>query len=80
MFILNYYFFLLDEDFIFMTPVSTMAMPKRRRTNKSSMMMENSSDTGYQTMGMSIKDMSDMTSFGHNSKNILFTASTPTER
>lgn len=60
-----------------MTPVSTMAMPKRRRTNKSSLMMENSSDTGYQTM--SLKDMSDMTSFGHNSKNILFTASTPTE-
>lgn len=63
-----------------MTPVSTMAMPKRRRTNKSSLMMENSSDTGYQTMTMSIKDLSEVASFGQSSKNILFTASTPTER
>lgn len=73
----SYNFFPLGEDFIFLTPVSTMTMPKRRRTDKSSLMMENSSDTGYQTMSM--KDMSDMTSFGLNSKNILFTASTPTE-
>lgn len=62
-----------------MTPVSTMSMPKRRRTNKSSLMMENSSDTGYQTMTMSIKDMSSVTSFEHRSKSILFTASTPTK-
>ncbi|XP_050435768.1 uncharacterized protein LOC126842706 [Adelges cooleyi] len=67
-------------DFIFMTPVSTLSMPKRRRTNKSSLMMENSSDTGYQTMTTSIKDMSSITSFGHCSKDILFSASTPTDR
>jgi len=53
-------------------------VPKRRRINKNSMMMENSSDTGYQTM--SIKEMSSIASFGHSPKNILFTASTPTER
>lgn len=52
-------------------------MPKRRRTNKNNTMMENSSDTGYQTM--SIKELSSTLSFGHCSKNI-FTASTPTER
>lgn len=55
-----------------------MSMPKRRRTNKSNEIMESSSDTGYQTMTMSIKDLSSITSFGHNSKNNLFTASTPT--
>lgn len=67
----------IDKDFIFTTPVSTMSMPKRRRTDKSTV-MESSSDTGYQTM--SIKDVSSMISFGQNSKNILFTASTPTKR
>lgn len=72
--------FFIDKDFIFLTPVSTMSMPKRRRTEKSSLMMESSSDTGYQTMTMSIKDMSSMAPFGHSSKNIMFTASTPTER
>jgi len=69
-----------NKDFIFLTPVSTMSMPKRRRTEKSSLMMESSSDTGYQTMTMSIKEMSSMAPFGHSSKNIMFTASTPTER
>lgn len=63
-----------------MTPVSTMSMPKRRRINKSILMMESSSDTGYQTMTMSIKDQSSTTSFGHNSKSMLFTASTPTKQ
>jgi len=65
-----------NTDFIFTTPVSTLSVPKRRRINKSSMMMENSSDTGYQTM--SIKELSSIASFGHSPKNILFTASTPT--
>ncbi|XP_050532437.1 uncharacterized protein LOC126900628 [Daktulosphaira vitifoliae] len=65
-------------DFVFMTPVSTLSMPKRRRTNKISLTMENSSESGYQTLTMSLKDMSSITSFGHSSKNILFSASTPT--
>lgn len=69
----------IDKDFIFTTPVSTMSMPKRRRTDKSNnTVMENNSDTGYQTM--SIKDVSSMISFGQNSKTNLFTASTPTKR
>lgn len=70
----------IDGDFIFTTPVSTFSMPKRRRINKTNLMMESSSDTGYQTMTMSIKDTSSMTSFGQNSKNVMFIASTPTER